>query len=209
MKLERYKSKDPKKTGIILFTAVCILLVAGVFLYTSFASFETVDSIDFMNGKVQDPGDIYFAYYIDGEITWDLPLQNSGYTLDTESSNCTNGVVPSWDNATWTFQGNYSNYSPGNTRTRCELYFVKEKTVDTVLGTLTVNSYTPDFTKSACDSETCETHEKGIFETTDADGPTYYYRGSVENNYVLFADRYWRIIRINGDGTKDDPYTVS
>ena len=89
------------------------------------------------------------------------------------------------------------------------MYFTKTKKVQTVLGELEVYEYTPDFTKSACDSETCETHEKGIFETTDADGPTYYYRGSAENNYVLFADRYWRIIRINGDGTKDDPYTVS
>ena len=61
--------------------------------------------------------------------------------------------------------------------------------------------YTPNFTKSACDDETCESHEKGIFETTDADGTSYYYRGSVENNYFKFADLWWRVIRINGDGT--------
>ena len=70
-----------------------------------------------------------------------------------------------------------------------------------MLGKLEVYEYTPDFTKSACDDETCESHEKGIFETTDKDGTSYYYRGSVENNYVYFANRYWRIIRINGDGT--------
>ena len=29
----------------------------------------------------------------------------------------------------------------------------------------------------------------------------YYYRGSVENNYLEFAGYYWRVIRINGDGT--------
>lgn len=28
-----------------------------------------------------------------------------------------------------------------------------------------------------------------------------YYRGSVNNNYVYFAGYYWRIIRINGDGS--------
>ena len=35
----------------------------------------------------------------------------------------------------------------------------------------------------------------------DAYGDSYYYRGNVTNNYVKFADKYWRIVRINGDGT--------
>ena len=157
------------------------------------------------NGEVEDLGDVYFAFYVDNELVSEMPLQNSGYILDEESSSCTNNATVTWD---------YTNWEPDihnltKTRTKCTLYFTKTKKVQTVLGELEVYEYTPDFTKSACDSETCETHEKGIFETTDADGPTYYYRGSVENNYVLFADRYWRIIRINGDGTKDDPYTVS
>jgi len=32
-------------------------------------------------------------------------------------------------------------------------------------------------------------------------GTSYYYRGAVENNYVKFAGKFWRIIRINGDGS--------
>ena len=32
-------------------------------------------------------------------------------------------------------------------------------------------------------------------------GTSYYYRGAVTNNYVKFAGFYWRIIRINGDGS--------
>ena len=63
MKLEKYKSKDPKKIGITIFTVVCVLLVAGVFLYTSFASFETNETFNIIKGKVQDPGDLYFAFY--------------------------------------------------------------------------------------------------------------------------------------------------
>ena len=35
----------------------------------------------------------------------------------------------------------------------------------------------------------------------DQDGKSYYYRGSVSNNYVQFAGYYWRIIRQNGDGS--------
>ena len=32
-------------------------------------------------------------------------------------------------------------------------------------------------------------------------GTSYYYRGNVTNNYVRFGDYYWRILRINGDGS--------
>lgn len=42
---------------------------------------------------------------------------------------------------------------------------------------------------------------EGIYKATDDLGISYYFRGSVENNYVKFANFYWRIIRINGDGT--------
>ena len=156
-----------------------------------------------MEGTVNDPGDIYFAYYIDGVIAGDLPAQNTEYTLDTNASTCTNGVVPSWDYATWKFEGDYSNYQRGtNKRTKCNLYFVKNETVSTSLGELSVYPYTPDFTKSACDDVVCGSHEKGIYAMTLDDGTiTYYYRGSVENNYLEFAGYYWRVIRINEDGS--------
>ena len=203
MKLEKFKEKNTKKKFTIVFTICCVLLLAGVFLYTSFASFTENKDFNIINGTAQDPGDIYFAYYVDGQITRELPKQNTGYIFDEEQSNCTNGVVPTFDNASWTFEANYSNYNATDyTRTKCNLYFkTGTKTVSTVLGDLEVYTYTPDFTKSACDDEVCESHEKGVFETTDDDGTSYYYRGSVENNYVYFANRYWRIIRINGDGT--------
>ena len=202
MKLEKFKEKDNKKRFIVVFTVCCILLLAGVFLYNSFAVFTEEKEFNVINGTYQDPGDIYFAYYVDGVITRDLPKQNTGYIFDEESSNCTNGVVPTFDNSTWEFTADYSGYNATDyTRTKCNLYFKKTKTVSTVLGDLEVYTYTPDFTKSACDDEACESHEKGIFETTDDDGVSYYYRGSVENNYVSFAGFYWRIIRINGNGS--------
>ena len=154
-----------------------------------------------MEGTVNDPGDIYFAYYVDGQFSESLPKQNTEYTLDTHASTCTNGVIPNWDYSTWHFDADYSNYQETNKRTKCDLYFVKNKTVQTALGELSVYPYTPDFTKSACDDEICESHEKGIYETTDEEGTSYYYRGSVENNYLKFAGYWWRVVRINGDGT--------
>ena len=45
------------------------------------------------------------------------------------------------------------------------------------------------------------TTDEGVFEMEDDYGVSYYYRGAVENNCVKFAGFYWRIIRINGDGS--------
>ncbi len=49
--------------------------------------------------------------------------------------------------------------------------------------------------------ETPATTDEGVFEMDDDYGTSYYYRGAVTNNYVRFAGFYWRIIRINGDGS--------
>ena len=104
----------------------------------------------------------------------------------------------------------------------------KTKQVATALGNLTVSESTneivctqlngtskiicsnpnkinaPDFSKTAqanCEGiENCE-ETNGIYEAKDDFGTSYYYRGAVENNYVSFAGYYWRIIRINGDGS--------
>ena len=204
MKLEKFKMKKPKKKAIIVFVFMIVIITGYVIFYQSYAFYEEKKNFDVINGTVEDPGDIYFAYYIDGVISRNMPLQNTGYTLDESKSKCTNGVKINWNHSTWQGITDYTNYSATtNTRTKCTLYFNKtSKTVSTVLGNIEVNSYTPDFTKSACDDSSCESHEKGIYETTDTDGnPTYYYRGSAENNYVKFAGFYWRIIRINSNGS--------
>ena len=182
-----------------------LFFVVGLFLfYQGYTLYTEKKNFDAINETSKDSNDVYFAYYIDGVISRDMPLQNTGYTLDETKSNCNNNVSVKWDNASWEAKANHKNHSATtNTRTKCTLYFNKTaKTVKTALGNIEVNSYTPDFTKSACDDSSCESHEKGIYETTDTDGnPTYYYRGSVENNYVKFAGFYWRIIRINSNGS--------
>ena len=43
--------------------------------------------------------------------------------------------------------------------------------------------------------------DKGLYVAKDDYDDTYYYRGNVTNNYVKFAGNYWRIIRLNGDGS--------
>ena len=43
--------------------------------------------------------------------------------------------------------------------------------------------------------------DRGLYAAEDDLGTSYYYRGSVKNNYVYFGGFYWQIIRINGDGS--------
>lgn len=44
------------------------------------------------------------------------------------------------------------------------------------------------------------TNEALLASTPDDYGTSYYFRGSVENNYVEFANMCWRIVRITGSG---------
>ena len=41
----------------------------------------------------------------------------------------------------------------------------------------------------------------GLYVAEDDDGASFYYRGVVNNNWVEFAGFYWRVVRINGDGS--------
>ena len=84
-------------------------------------------------------------------------------------------------------------------RVKCNVEFKSQET-KTISGiTFKLNTFSPDFKKSACSS--CESTESGVFAAEDDYGTSYYYRGSVDNNYVDFAGKTWRIVRINGDGS--------
>ncbi len=50
-------------------------------------------------------------------------------------------------------------------------------------------------------SSTKNTTEALLASTEDDYGTSYYFRGAVKNNYVEFANKCWRVVRINGDGS--------
>jgi hypothetical protein len=52
----------------------------------------------------------------------------------------------------------------------------------------------PDFSKDA-------TTDEGMYAMADDYGTSYYYRGKIDNNNVLFGRYCWKVIRINGNGT--------
>ena len=195
MKLESFKEKNRKKQSIIIFTVSCVLLIVGVFFYQSFALFETKENFNFIEGNVNGPGDLYFVYYVDDQITLDVPTKESGYTLSSKSS-CTNGVTIRWNNTTWTSILNYSNYKKENlSQVKCSLYFEKKLSVKEYLLT------------------------KGMKEQLIEDDGTVdhnmRYIGANPNNYIDIKDDYekgettlWRIIGIMNNVKKSSTDTV-
>ena len=109
-----------------------------------------------------------------------------------------------------TFQGNISAEA-----IQGKLDLAKETLnhLNSLNSTITLASGTPDFTtvsgsngvkyNSNGDEEATGVGDgtKGIYATQDDLGTSYYFRGAVDNNYVKFAGFYWRIVRINGDGS--------
>lgn len=54
--------------------------------------------------------------------------------------------------------------------------------------------------KKVPDFSIIATTKEGMFAASDDLGTSYYYRGKVENNFVLFGGYYWQIVRIAGNG---------
>ena len=50
-------------------------------------------------------------------------------------------------------------------------------------------------------SSTKNTTEAELANSEDDYGTSYYFRGAVKNNYVEFANKCWRIVRVGGDGS--------
>ena len=135
--------------------------------------------------------------YINGAYSKALPTKGSGYTV--EKIVCDNNKNASWDYNKWGIK--LFNWG---TRSRCNIYFKSLESVTVANKTFyldeaqrcpTMNS---DGTVTVTGAEDTYGY---LCRAKDAYGNSYYYRGNVTNNYVKFADKYWRIVRINGDGT--------
>ena len=136
----------------------------------------------------------------------------SSVTIENSSAN-----TPTVQN--FTFTGRYYNLSlnqkqlinksfTGKIYAESKGCVTKEKTLayQTILAKNIINEGKPDFTQVATTNE-------GMYMAEDDLGTSYYFRGAVDNNWVKFGqdgdgkDIYWRIIRINGDGSIRMIYT--
>ena len=135
--------------------------------------------------------------YINGTYSDTLPSKDSGYAV--EKIVCDNNKNASWDYNKWGIK--LSNWG---TRSRCNIYFKSLETITIVNKTFYLDEAQRCPTMNSDGTVTVTGGEDTygyLCKAKDAYGDSYYYRGNVTNNYVLFADKYWRIVRINGDGT--------
>ena len=201
MEFQTLKQSHLKRNIII--GVVAVLIISAIVLNFTRAKYRVTQSIPLVNGTINySLADLNIvAITVDGESVDTIPEGN--YEL-TEESYCTvNGEENSNISISYEADTQLLTVTPFTTKgTKCYLDFVTAtaKKVDTVLGTIGVNLDTPNFASTSCTSG-CGEATVGIYETTDNLGTSYYYRGDVENNYVQFAGYYWRIIRINGDGS--------
>ena len=150
-----------------------------------------------------------------------LPLIGTSYTFDSETGQYTIGNLSYVDPTTLDYNGETTYYfcsagfntnssdriTPYQNTSCTTMYRIVSvsgsdgtttgpggTSIKTKIYRMTAYAYTQSEQES-------DKSDRGLYMMEDQDGKSYYYRGSVSNNYVQFAGYYWRIIRQNGDGS--------
>ena len=183
MEIEKLKVSHTKRN--ILIGGIIIILLIGITLTFTRAKYRTTQSIPLLNGTINyELSDLNLigAYIQEGEeYVKTNTIPTSGYEFNAEESYCTINNERD-DNITLSFDMTTQNLTvtPLTTKgTKCYLYF--------------------DEKLSAGDTILAASKPQG--QTTDWTGQTTYYYTGKPNNWVQFAGFWWRIIRINGDGS--------
>ena len=168
-------------------------------LITSSAKYKNIQSINLASGTINyKPYDfkIISMYKNDGSGDVEInKMPSTGYIINESKSYCTlNGTNKDTSAVLKTIDNHHviENLSKNE---KCYLYF--DRGVNTSIGNIKHRGEKITFTGIATSSDT------GIYSAPDDYGTSYYFRG-VEgnlNNWVRFGGFYWRIIRINGNGT--------
>ncbi len=125
----------------------------------------------------------------------------TGWTANGTKFNLTGTAVTSD-----TYANSYSSLV-GKYLTDSSLYYAGSSTAGTMqpatnLGRVYyIVSATKDSFTYKIISSNKNTTEAILASTEDDYGTSYYFRGAVKNNYVQFAGKCWRIVRITGDGS--------
>ena len=198
MEFEVIKKSHLKRNIII--GVLVVAIISAIILQFTRAKYRVTQSIPLVNGTINyTPYDLNIvALYIDG-VEAEALDSSTNYTLDTENSTCTykdESTIPnltlSYDSATKSFS-----ISPYTTRgTKCTLYFEEKPLASEMI------LAGKDIQERSSFSNVLSTNTNGIiFEEQTSDGTTYYFAGDTDENWVSFAGYYWRIIRINEDGS--------
>ena len=130
----------------------------------------------------------------DGEYKEKNNIPSEGYTLNEEKSTCNNNASIGWDSEEE--QIYVSNLNTSNTE--CTLYF--DEYVPTA-GEQILANYPTLLTRNDFSTTVTDTTTGTIYYEDTSKGRTYYFAGNPTDNWVNFGGFYWRIIRINGNGS--------
>ena len=170
--------KNKKETLLILtiLITICIIIFNRDKLYEA---------------KYTEPKDTLLAITINGEISTTFPT-TAAYETSVE---CTTGTGKvEWNGTKWVLTT--SGITKGSTK--CNATFITKVPTfsETILAKNEVKA--PITTPGAAVS----TASEALLASTEDDyGTSYYFRGAVKNNYVQFANKCWRIVRVGGDGS--------
>ena len=146
--------------------------------------------------KTRPKDDLYVAALIDGVESSTFPTTDK-YTASVECTRNGKKIDANesitWNGTKWLLS---TAISDGNVR--CNATFITK--VPTFAETILANNKVkaPITTPGA----TISTASEALLASTEDDyGTSYYFRGAVTNNYVEFANKCWRIVRVGGDGS--------
>ncbi len=182
---------------------ICGVILLSILVFNvSRAKYKSTESIELARGTINYtvPDLNLVSMYVNdnGEYKGTDTVPQSGYKLNQEKSYCTiNGnkessIIIDYNNG----KLNVNNLTKKGTK--CYLYFDKLSAKDTLAKFRGINSILTrtDFS-TILSTDTTGT----IYSAADDYGTSYYFAGNPTDNWVKFAGFYWRIIRINGDGT--------
>ena len=134
----------------------------------------------------------YQAYYITYGTGWEangtkFNLTGTAVTSDTYANSYSSLVGKYLPNSSLSSAGSNTAGTMKTTTNLSSVYYVVSATQES-------------FTYKQITSNK-NTTEALLASTVDDYGTSYYFRGAVKNNYVEFANKCWRIVRITGDGS--------
>ena len=197
MEFEVLKRSHLKRNVII--GVVAVFIISAAILNFTRAKYRSVATTPLIHSTINySLADLNIvAITVDGEEVNTIPTGN--YELTEESYCEVNGVRD--DSVELTYDSNTQtlNVVPFTTKgTKCYLYFDEQlSAVDFILAGKSI-----DTSRSGAITGTLTTDTTGtVYSVADDWGTSYVYAGAPTDNWVSFAGYYWRIIRINGDGS--------
>lgn len=140
------------------------------------------------------------SYYLD-PVSGKYTLKNDDGSGNLTDVNATDNVKRISENYS-ELDGMYTGTPCGQSGNSADIY-LKQVTIHKITE---ATPTTVSFRELTSVVDTVDSSNDGMYAadddyTTITGRKSYYYRGAVDNNWVSFAGYYWRIIRINGDGS--------